>query len=128
MLIGDDDDYDGALEETYGAPEEEDAPVQTDASSDVADEEVAAADIRPEDFATLLPLVTELVQAHREDKPQAATEKLAALRREVRRVEARFAALQHATSEPVDVEPAAAQNLLRARTELLASSKRKRDD
>ena len=127
MLIGDDDDYDAMLEEGDATMEEEEPPVvETMSSSDagsIVGEDVSVDDISLADFA-LLPLVYGVVEAHRTKDTKAAEAKMVALRRAVRKAEGRWALLQQANSEET-AEPEAAEALLRARTELLESTKKK---
>ena len=124
MLICDDDD--DVFEETDLAMQnnDDDVPTVTSESSDVADEVIDVSSLKPADFA-LLPLVTELLQAHRSGDVHGAEQKMVELRRAARRVDRRLAALHHAVSEPA-AEPEAAEALLQARTDLLARTKRAR--
>ena len=127
MLIGDDDDFEGMLEETdaalQDAEEEPPTPSATDSFSDAADDAGLDVDKLTQADFTLLPYVLELVQAHRARDASAAERKMADLRRAIRRVNTRLAALTHTVSGPA-AEPGAAQALLEERQTLLARTKR----
>ena len=123
MLERDDDDdvfeeYDAAIikEEERDEP----PPVREEEAQEAAADDVVpdAADISIEDFA-LLPLVQEIVQAHRARDAATAQSKMTALRRVVRRAEARLAVLQHATAQTL---PSAkrAQEMLDSQSSLVA--------
>ena len=123
MLVADDDD--DVFEETDAAAaryEDEDSSAPAEPSSEAAADDVAPdpSSIEQSDFS-LLPLMLEVMQAHHARDVQAATIKMAALKRAVRRAETRLAVLQHATSQTLP-SSVRAQEVLENRADLLARS------
>ena len=126
--IADDNDFDNIQEENDAAYQDdydEPPPVATDSSSEVIDETVNVAALRQGSFA-VLPYVLAMVEARRAGDVQAAEQKMRALRKHIRSIERRSAALQHAISGPITERDAAAA-LLEARQALVTKGKRKVD-
>ena len=128
MLIGDDDDYDGVLEDTDVAVAEEEIPAETDASSDAPEDSIDVWSLRKDDFE-LLPLVKEVARAKQAGDQLDLERKMAELRRAARLVDRKLAALQHVADQNTerDRQIAAEQEVTNARTELLARTKRSLD-
>ena len=118
MLIGDDDDYEGMLEEADDDDYDEAPAVESQPSS--AEETIEAADVKREDFE-LLPFVAALVEAHKSGSKEDAEAKYAALKKAIRRAEKCFEVLQAATSGLEDpADPADTEALVKAQTNLLS--------
>jgi hypothetical protein len=121
MLIGCDDD--DVLEEADAAlPDDEEVPATQSDDSEPLDVGVDPAALRVADFS-LLQQVVEVVKAHKQGGA-AAGAKMVELRRGIRLVEARFAALHHALSGP-SCDPEVARALVESRADLLAGTKRR---